>query len=89
MSDIIRVPYTELFQRASRIRQQAEVVRTEIRNLNETVSTIDWMGQRAEKFFKMWEDTRPTMESWVTTLEAFANDLENQARRMQSADEAF
>jgi hypothetical protein len=29
------------------------------------------------------------MDNWVTILESFATDLENQARRMQSADESF
>lgn len=89
MSDIIRVPYTELFQRAASIRQQAEVVRQEINTLDETVTSIDWMGQRAQRFFNMWEEARPQMQQWVTILESFANDLENQARRMQTADEAF
>ncbi|MBE2184521.1 MAG: WXG100 family type VII secretion target [Anaerolineae bacterium] len=89
MSDIIRVPYTELFQRAASIRQQAEVVRQEINTLDETVTSIDWMGQRAQRFFNMWEEARPQMQQWVTTLESFATDLENQARRMQTADESF
>ncbi len=89
MSDIIRVPYTELFQRAAAIRQQAEVVRQEINTLDETVTSIDWMGQRAQRFFNMWEEARPQMQQWVTILESFATDLENQARRMQTADEAF
>ncbi len=89
MSDIIRVPYSELFQRAASIRQQAEVVRQEINTLDETVTSIDWMGQRAQRFFNMWEEARPQMQQWVTTLESFANDLENQARRMQTADESF
>ncbi|KXK24674.1 MAG: hypothetical protein UZ15_CFX003000183 [Chloroflexi bacterium OLB15] len=89
MSDIIRVPYTELFQRAASIRQQAEVVRQEISTLDETVTSIDWMGQRAQRFFNMWEEARPQMQQWVTILESFATDLENQARRMQTADESF
>ena len=29
------------------------------------------------------------MERWVTILEGFAGELEDQARRMQLADEAF
>jgi WXG100 family type VII secretion target len=89
MSDLIRVPYTELFQRAASIRQQAEAVRNEINLLNTTVAEIHWMGQRAQRFFDMWEDARPQMENWVTVLENFAIDLENQARRMQAADESF
>jgi WXG100 family type VII secretion target len=89
MADLIQVPYTELFQRAARIRQQAETVRGEIRTLQETVDSIQWIGTRAERFFAMWDEARPEMESWVTILESFASDLENQARRMQQADEAF
>ena len=89
MADLIQVPYTELFQRATRIRQQAETVRGEIRTLQETVDSIQWIGNRAERFFGMWDEARPEMESWVTILESFASDLENQARRMQQADEAF
>jgi WXG100 family type VII secretion target len=89
MSDLIRVPYTELFQRAASIRQQAEIVRQEINTLNETVQSINWMGRRAERFFNMWEEARPQMQNWVTILESFASDLENQARRMQTADESF
>jgi WXG100 family type VII secretion target len=88
MSDLIRVPYTELFQRAARIRQQAEVVRTEIQTLTRTVESIEWMGKRADKFFATWHDARPEMETWVTILENFASELENQARRMQAVDEA-
>lgn len=89
MSDFIRVPYTELLQRATRIRQQADAVRAEIRTLNETVESIQWIGRRAEKFFAMWDAARPEMETWATILENFANDLELQAQRMQAADEAF
>jgi WXG100 family type VII secretion target len=89
MSDMIRVPYSELFQRAASIRQQAEVVRQEINTLSQTVESINWMGRRAERFFNMWEEARPQMENWVTILTSFATDLENQARRMQTADEAF
>jgi WXG100 family type VII secretion target len=78
-----------LFQRAAAIRQQAETVRREIVSLSETIGSIDWMGRRAERFFRMWEEARPQMDNWVTILESFATDLENQGRRMQNADEAF
>ena len=89
MSDLIKVPYTELFQRATRIRQEADAVRTEIQLLTETVDSIQWMGKRADKFFSLWQDAKPEMETWVKTLEAFANSLEQQARSMQAADEGF
>lgn len=89
MSDLIKVPYTELLQRAQRIRQQAEVVRQEIQTLSETVESIQWIGRRADRFFAMWETAKPEMESWALILENFANDLELQAQRMQAADEAF
>jgi len=89
MSDFVRIPYAELLHRASRIRQEAELVRAEIQNLNQTVETLHWMGKRADRFFRMWEESRPEMESWVRTLENFANELEQQARRIQAADEAF
>ncbi len=89
MTDLVKVPYSELFQRAAAIRQQAETVRREIVSLSETIGSIDWMGRRAERFFRMWEEARPQMDNWVTILESFATDLENQGRRMQNADEAF
>jgi WXG100 family type VII secretion target len=89
MPDIVKVPYTELFQRAASIRQQADAVRREITNLSETIGSIEWIGSRADRFFRMWDEALPEMQSWVTILESFATDLENQARRMQSADEAF
>jgi WXG100 family type VII secretion target len=89
MSDFVKVPYAELLQRAARIRQEAEIVRAEIQTLKETVESIQWIGKRAEKFFALWDETRPEMENWVQILETFANDLEDQARRMQAADEAF
>jgi WXG100 family type VII secretion target len=89
MSDLIKVPYVELFQRAQRIRQQADTVRSEIQALNDTVESVQWMGKRAERFFAMWEEAKPEMENWVLILETFANDLENQARRMQAVDESF
>lgn len=89
MTDLIKVPYTELLYRASRIRQEAEAVRAELRLLNETVDSLQWMGKRAEKFFSLWERTKPEMEQWVLTLESFALSLEAQARQMQAADEGF
>jgi WXG100 family type VII secretion target len=89
MTDLIKVPYAELFYRASRIRQEAEAVRAEIRLLAETVDSIQWMGKRADKFFALWERTRPEMEQWVLTLEGFATSLETQARQIQAADEGF
>lgn len=89
MSDFIRVPYAELLQRAARIRQEADSVRMEIRRLEESVESLQWMGKRAERFFQMWERARPEMQAWATTLEAFATSLEAQARRMQVADEGF
>jgi len=70
MSDLIKVPYSELFQRAARIRQEAETI-------------------RAERFFSLWNETIPEMERWVATLQGFAGELEEQARRMQLADESF
>ena len=89
MSDFVRIPYAELLQRANRIRQEAELVRAEIHSLNQTVDSLQWMGKRADRFFRMWEESRPQMENWVKTLESFANELEQQARRIQAADESF
>jgi WXG100 family type VII secretion target len=89
MPDIVKVPYSELFQRAASIRQQADAVRREVVSLSETIGSIEWIGSRADRFFRMWEESRPEMDQWVTVLENFANDLESQARRMQSADESF
>jgi WXG100 family type VII secretion target len=89
MSDFIKVPYAELFQRAIRIRQEADTIRAEIKTLKDTVASIEWIGRRADKFFSMWQETVPEMENWVTILENFAAELEDQARRMQAADEAF
>ncbi len=89
MSDLIKVPYTELFQRALRIRQEADTIRTEIETLKSTVEGIQWIGKRADRFFVLWNETLPEMEQWVMILEKFAAELEDQARRMQLADEAF
>ena len=89
MTDLIKVPYTELFQRAARIRQEADVIRAEIETLRQTVESVQWMGKRAERFFTLWNDTIPEMERWVPTLQGFADELESQARRMQLADETF
>ena len=46
MSDLIKVPYSELFQRAARIRQEAETIRAEIDTLQNTVESVQWMGAR-------------------------------------------
>lgn len=89
MSDFVKVPYAELYQRATRIRQEADKIRAEIQTLKSTVETIEWIGKRADRFFTLWSETVPEMEQWVTILERFANELEDQARRMQFADEAF
>lgn len=89
MTDIIKVPYTELFQRAARIRQEADSIRTEIKTLKETVEGLQWIGRRADRFFTVWNESLPDMEHWVMVLENFASELEEQARRMQAADEVF
>lgn len=89
MSDFVKVPYAELYQRAARIRQEAQAIRVEIQTLAETIENIQWIGKRADRFFGLWDDTRPEMENWVRILETFADTLEDQARRMQAADEAF
>jgi WXG100 family type VII secretion target len=89
MTDLIKVPYSELYQRAARIRQEADAVRGEIQLLTETIESLQWMGKRADKFFAMWQETKPEMETWVQTLDNFANSLEAQARSMQAADEGF
>jgi WXG100 family type VII secretion target len=87
MTDYIRVPYAELLQRAARIRQEAEVIRAEIATLKHTVDDIQWLGRRADRFFRAWNETVPDMESWVAILEKFADELEDQARRMQAVDD--
>jgi WXG100 family type VII secretion target len=89
MSDWVRVPYAELVHRASRIRQEADTIRAEIRTLKTAVESVQWMGRRAERFFTVWNETVPEMEQWVAILESFASELEDQARRMQLADESF
>ena len=89
MTDYVKVPYAELMQRAARIRQEAETVRQEIKTLRETIESIEWMGKRADRFFQLWNETLPEMENWVIILDTFAAELEEQARRMQAADEAF
>ncbi len=89
MTDLIKVPYTELLQRALRIRQEAEAIRTEIESLKSSVESIQWIGKRADRFFTLWNETLPEMEQWVMILEKFATELEDQARRMQLVDEAF
>ncbi|MDX2161455.1 MAG: WXG100 family type VII secretion target [bacterium] len=89
MTDTIRVPYTELLQRAARIREQADAVRREITTLGQTVDGIEWIGSRAARFFGMWAEARPEMERWAAALDGFADELEAQARRMQAADDAF
>lgn len=87
MTDYIRVPYAELLQRAGRIRQEAEVVRSEIATLKQTVDDIQWLGKRATRFFQTWHETVPDMEAWAAILEKFADELEDQARRMQAVDD--
>lgn len=89
MSDWVRVPYAELVHRASRIRQEADTIRAEIRTLKTAVESVQWMGRRAERFFTVWNETVPEMEQWVAILDSFASELEDQARRMQLADESF
>jgi WXG100 family type VII secretion target len=89
MADLIKVPYTELLQRATAIRQEAEAVRAEIQALRQAIESIEWMGKRADKFFAMWEQSRPEMENWAMLLDNLALSLEVQAQRMQAADEGF
>ena len=81
MSDLIKVPYTELFQRAARIRQEAETIRAEIDTLQQTVESVQWMGKRAERFFTLWNETIPEMERWVATLQGFAGSTERNSVR--------
>ena len=85
----IKVPYNEMIQRASVIQQQAELVRAEVQNLDGTVHSVEWMGQRAGHFFDMWEEARPQMLEWAAILEAFATELRQQGDRMKRVDESF
>jgi WXG100 family type VII secretion target len=89
MADLIKVPYSELLLRAQAIRQEAEATRAEIQALRQAIESIQWMGKRADKFFTMWENSRPEMENWALLLDNLALSLEMQAQRMQVADEAF
>jgi WXG100 family type VII secretion target len=89
MSDFIKVPYNELLTRAAAIRMEAEATRSELQSLRQAIDSVQWMGKRAERFFTMWEQSRPEMENWVLLLENLATNLEVQARRMQAADESF
>lgn len=89
MTDYVKIPYAELYQRASRIRQEADTIRAEIKQMRASIESIEWIGKRADRFFMLWHETLPEMESWVNTLETFAAELEDQARRIQAADEAF
>ncbi len=89
MADYVKVPYAELLQRAARIRQEADAIRAEMKTLRETIESVEWMGKRADRFFTLWNETLPEMENWIAILETFAAELEDQARRMQAADEAF
>lgn len=89
MADLVRVPYTELIQRASRIRQEVESIRAEIATLKETIVSIEWMGKRADRFFSLWEETVMDMERWAGILDGFATELEAQGQRMQAVDEAL
>jgi WXG100 family type VII secretion target len=85
MSKII-VPYDEMIQRAGTIRQQAELVRAEVQILDANVKNVEWMGNRARRFFDMWEQARPQMLEWARILEAFAAELEDQGRRIRDVD---
>ncbi|MEO8393457.1 MAG: WXG100 family type VII secretion target [Chloroflexota bacterium] len=86
MSDIIKVPYTELFHHAAVIHEQANIVESQVTLLSTTLAEIVWVGERRTRFFGQWENAKPQMNDWVKNLRAFADDLESQARRMQAAD---
>lgn len=85
----IKVPYNEMIQRAGVIQQQAEMVRAEVQRLDTAVKTVEWMGQRAGRFFDMWEEARPQMLEWAAILEAFSTELRTQGERMKQVDESF
>jgi WXG100 family type VII secretion target len=89
MADLIKVPYTELFRRAQIIRDQADIVYAQINTLAKTMESLNWMGQRKDKFTTMWNNDLPAMYEWVSTLKGFADELERQANRMQAADQSF
>ncbi|GEM_PF-563565 len=86
MASIIQVPYTELFTRADTIRQQADTIEREVNTLDQAVSSLDWMGERASHFRRLWEQSRPEMQSWARTVRAFAEELQTQATQMRNAD---
>lgn len=85
----IKVPYNEMIQRAGVIQQQAEAVRAEVTRLDSSVKSVEWMGQRAGRFFDMWEQARPQMLEWAAILEAFSTELHQQGERMKRVDESF
>lgn len=75
-----QIPWQEMIQRASAMRDQAQTIQGEINRINGTVESLDWMGNWAQAFFRDWENTaRPAMEQMVTTLNQVADDLESHA----------
>jgi len=88
MSDLIKVPYTELRSRAATMHTQADAVLAEVNALNDVVSSMQWLGNRADRFMAMWNEAVPAMRHWAAILHDFASDLENQADRIERWDNA-
>jgi len=86
---MIKVPYVEMQQRAATIRQQATLVRAEVEALDNNVKSVNWIGNRASHYFSMWEQARPQMLQWAQILDAFADELDQQAKRMEIVDNSF
>lgn len=79
----IIVPVPELFQRSAALKEQAQLVRTTINNIDTTVKSLEFMGKSATKFFNEWDAAMPQMRNWADIVDAFADDMHDQAKRME------
>jgi len=80
MSDMTRTPNAdELLRRAAKMHADANDVLEEVGKLNTVIASLDWIGNRADRFRAAWSETQSSAQHWAANLHDAANVLENRA----------
>jgi hypothetical protein len=80
----LRTRARTLHDHASIIRDQINIVNGEIKSLTDTVASLEWMGQRKDRFSRMWDDTAHKMAGWAHSAGLAADELDREAEGLKA-----
>ncbi len=88
MAYTIRLTPPDIRRRADVINQNADIVRREVENIQVLLNGLrpTFLGNKADRFFKAFDQERANMEQWDDIVRSFAEELRQVAKRMEIAD---